>query len=96
MSHSDISTHGGTELLHLYLDSPYYLLSSIYKWLPWKFAAVPRKYWRDIANQKKFLLSEELRLSDLHDITYSDVMSHGGSWTFETVRKLSKANHIPG
>jgi hypothetical protein len=50
---------GGSSLLQgNYGGSLHLLLSNVYpdyEWLPWKFSQVPKGYWADLTNQRKFL-----------------------------------------
>src|SRR5271170_6889183 len=53
----DINKHGGSGLLHYYIDSPVNALLSIYPdfdWIIWKFHQVPRGCWKDKKNHRKF------------------------------------------
>ena len=40
-----------------------------YEWLPWKFDTVPRNFWLDVNNQRKFLewAGKELKIKDMSD-----------------------------
>jgi hypothetical protein len=39
-----------------------------FDWLPWKFSLVPRNYWDDVNNQRKFMdwVAKELNISDMN------------------------------
>jgi hypothetical protein len=59
-------------LLDKYKGSPLLLLSSVYPeygWLPWKFASLPRKFWGDVKNQRKFIdwAAKELNVKEIND-----------------------------
>ncbi len=52
-----------------------------YDWLPWKFPAVPNKYWQDSKNQRNFLLwaEKQLKIKEMNDwykITYEVTNYH--------------------
>ena len=40
-----------------------------YDWLPWKFERVPRGYWSDISNQRKYMewVSKELKVINIYN-----------------------------
>jgi hypothetical protein len=55
-----------------YNSSPFQLLSNVYpdfEWLPWKFANVPRGFWTDVNNQRKFInwAENELKINEKSD-----------------------------
>jgi hypothetical protein len=55
---SDLINSGGRRILDIYKCSIYKLITSIYKeydWKPWLFKKVPRSYWNNLQNQKKYL-----------------------------------------
>jgi hypothetical protein len=59
-------------MLAKYNGSPSLLLASVYSdynWLPWKFTTLPRNYWNDIKNQRKFMnwVSNELNIKENSD-----------------------------
>ena len=55
----DVCDNGGSGLLtNKYNSSIYSLLCAIYPdfdWIPWNFSVVPKYFWDDENNQKKFL-----------------------------------------
>lgn len=59
VTNKDFIKHGGGALLRIqYEGSIYKLLSTVYsevEWIPWKFSHVPRGFWNDINNQRKYL-----------------------------------------
>lgn len=60
---------GGANLLAKYENSFSLLISSIYReweWLPWKFGVLPKSYWDDLDNQKRYLdwAAKELGITD--------------------------------
>ena len=67
----DLSNIGGKQLTHLkssYVD----LLSEVYpdyNWLPWKFEMLPKYYWNDMKNVKKFMdwAGKELNVKEMSD-----------------------------
>jgi hypothetical protein len=63
----DLYDIGGASLITTqYKGSPTLLLFKVYpdyNWLPWKFAHIPRNYWRDMKNQRKFVNWAETQLS---------------------------------
>ena len=66
-----IADLGGSTLLE-YGNSLSKLLSEIYpeyKWLPWKFDAIQRNFWRDLNNQRKFMewAGKELEIKEMSD-----------------------------
>ncbi|GAM17741.1 hypothetical protein SAMD00019534_009160 [Acytostelium subglobosum LB1] len=55
----------GRGLLQLHNDSVHQLLQKqypSYDWLPFKFVNTPKNYWRDIENQKKYMVWLQTRL----------------------------------
>lgn len=53
----DICDLGGKQLLNKYNGSPSLLLSTMYPdydWLIWKFDQVPKNFWHDNKNKRKF------------------------------------------
>ena len=55
-----------------YSSSPYKLLSSVfpeYDWLPWKFSRVPKGFWPELANQRKFVewAAKQLNVKQMSD-----------------------------
>src|SRR4051812_46748803 len=72
ITREDIVANGGSTLLSKYRDSPFKLITSTYpdhEWLPWKFQNVPKGYWADKSNERKFLdwLHGALRFKDMED-----------------------------
>jgi hypothetical protein len=68
----DIVGIGGRALLSIYNDSPPLLITSVfpeYNLLPWKFATIPRNFWSNVANQRKFFdwASEQLGIKEHTD-----------------------------
>ena len=48
------------------------MLSTVYpdhNWLPWKFNAVPKHYWREMKNQKQYLewAGKQLNTKEMSD-----------------------------
>jgi hypothetical protein len=70
-----------------YNGSPSLLISTAFpehEWLPWKFDQVPKRFWDDSKNQRKFLdwVAKELNVKDHNDwykVTHKDIVSLGGS-----------------
>ena len=64
-------------------QSPFHILSSEYPehdWHAWKFDIVPRNFWNDLSNQRKFMdwISKELKidkLSDWYNVSYKVIPS---------------------
>ena len=82
-----IRNNHGCGLLHKYNNSPQLFLEAVYpdyEWIPWKFeTGVPRYYWDDIENHKKFAewLFKELgyeTMEDWYKITTSHIHNNGG------------------
>ena len=82
--------HGnfGRSLLLKYKGSPYEVLRTIFpnlEWLPWKFDVTPKGYWKDKANQRRYLdwLGVQLGFNsrdDYYKIHERDIRSYfGGS-----------------
>eukprot|EP01125_Pyxidicula_operculata_P006278 TRINITY_DN2178_c3_g1_i2.p1 TRINITY_DN2178_c3_g1~~TRINITY_DN2178_c3_g1_i2.p1 ORF type:complete len:498 (+),score=111.05 TRINITY_DN2178_c3_g1_i2:408-1901(+) len=78
--------HGKT-LLSLYNHSPYELLTGLFpdvEWIAWKFDTVPKHFWDNKYNQKKFFnwMIKELgytRYQQLYDITTEHFKLFGGA-----------------
>jgi hypothetical protein len=56
-------------------------------WLEWQFTSVPRSFWNDVNNQKRFLewASGELgvkSLSDWYKVKSAQIIKLGGSFQF--------------
>ena len=79
--------YGGTTLTQKYNSNPYKLISAIYKeydWLPWKFHNVEESFWKDINNQKKYMiwLFEELgytKYEDYYTLSNDHFQKNGGN-----------------
>jgi hypothetical protein len=84
---SDVQNNGGAGLLDRYGNSLVKALASVYPekdWLGWKFQQVPRGYWNDIGNQRKFFeeIAKELNVQNAEDwlkISATQVKDLGGS-----------------
>ena len=68
----DFIKHGGGSMLMKYAGSPIKLLATVfpeYEWVPGKFKNVPRNYWNDIENQRKFMehIAKELKIKEMSD-----------------------------
>ena len=69
------------------MDSLYSALKSIYpnyEWIPWKFQRIPKNYWLNIENQRKYFnwLSNKLNIKsneDWYNVKLSDIENNGGS-----------------
>lgn len=58
LTRTDIEQNGGISLLGQYNNSIFNAISTAYPeydWLPWKFGYIPKFYWDDIKNRRKFL-----------------------------------------
>ena len=67
-----IEQNGGASLLRLYHDSPPLLITSVFpehNWMMWRFKVVPKGYWQDEKNQRKFMewLQNKLELKNWED-----------------------------
>eukprot|EP00027_Filamoeba_sp_ATCC50430_P012117 CAMPEP_0168573886 /NCGR_PEP_ID=MMETSP0413-20121227/18779_1 /TAXON_ID=136452 /ORGANISM="Filamoeba nolandi, Strain NC-AS-23-1" /LENGTH=312 /DNA_ID=CAMNT_0008607177 /DNA_START=21 /DNA_END=956 /DNA_ORIENTATION=- len=87
----DLSTRGGEHLLLLHGRSMLQALYPNYEWLPWKFPKLPKGYWNNMDNQKKFF--EWLRhpsrlnipsLEDWYKVSVEDVAKQGGYFLLQT------------
>ena len=63
---------GGSALLGQNDSSLYKVLCLVYpdyEWLPWKFEFVPRNFWANVNNQRKFMewAGKELKIKDMSD-----------------------------
>lgn len=73
--------------LALYNNSPSRALKAIYPehdWQEWRFGKVPRNFWDDLANQKKFVedVAKQLRVGELDDwfgVKAADIRAKGSS-----------------
>ena len=71
--YKDWNKIGGNPLLYAIHGSSFYsMLSSVYPeydWLPWKFNYLPRNYWDNVNNQKKFMdwAGKELQINEMSD-----------------------------
>jgi hypothetical protein len=68
----DFNSIGGESLLEKYKSSPLLLLSTLFpehEWLPWKFSVVPRNFWENSDNQRKFVewAAKELKIKEMKD-----------------------------
>jgi hypothetical protein len=55
-----------------YSGSPSLLLATVYPeydWLPWKFYKLPKNYWQDIKNKRKFVewVGKQWEIKDMSD-----------------------------
>lgn len=62
----------GRGLLHAYNDSPFSIMTAHFpkiEWLEWQFSSVPRSFWRDHANCRRFMehLGEKLAFKNQED-----------------------------
>jgi hypothetical protein len=67
---SDIG--GASLLLHKYQGSMFAMLSAVFPefdWLPWKFPQVPKTYWDNVNNVRKYLnwVGNQLGIKELKD-----------------------------
>jgi hypothetical protein len=72
VTQSAIEQHGGASLLRMYDDSPPLLITSVFSehaWLIWRFQVVPKGFWQDEKNQRKFMewLQNKLQLNSWED-----------------------------
>lgn len=83
-----VDKNGGKGLMVNYFNSSLWTaLKSVYPehdWLMWKFHKVPKGYWEDTANQRKFFdwLGKKLgytHLDDWYNITKDQIDKHGGA-----------------
>ena len=63
---------GGKHILNINNNSIYQLLTSIipeYEWVPWRFSRLPKNYWEDVKNQRKFMdwAGKELGIKEMDD-----------------------------
>lgn len=88
ISYSDFATTGGSGLLDFYGGSMSTTVTSVFKeykdWMIWKFNVVPKAFWTDFSNQKKFMdwLGKELgfrAISDYYNIRKVDISARGGN-----------------
>lgn len=100
--------YGGGMLNHYYNSSPVAVLSEFfpgYEWQEWRFDVVPRSYWRNTSNVKRYLnwLSNELgfqKTEDWYSLTGKDIKRNFGSALllprsmYASIHKLVSA-HIP-
>jgi hypothetical protein len=68
----DIIELGGAGLMNKYQNSARHMVTSLYpeyNWLPWKFRVLPKHYWENMSNQRKFLdwAANELEFKDYTD-----------------------------
>lgn len=83
----------GRSLLEKFHKSMFKLLSAVYPtydWLPWKFDTVPRNFWNDITNQRKFMnwVANELEVNKMEDwYGVSNKVNIGVSFVL-TIKKL--------
>lgn len=88
ITNEDVYKNGGKRLLTAYYnDSLYSALKTLYPehtWLPWRFKQLPRGFWNDKQNHKKFFdwLGEKLgykQLDDWYNVTSEQITSNGGT-----------------
>jgi hypothetical protein len=71
-SQQDFVKIGANSILTNFDNSPFHCLSSVYpdyNWLPWKFTQVPKNYWENVNNQKKFIdwAATQLNIKEMSD-----------------------------
>ncbi len=85
---SDVtSKSGGTSLLNRYEGSLLKTLQSLYpdyEWYPWLFAKIPKTYWSDVKNVKKYIewLAIKLgmeKLDEWYNVSFAQIESTGGN-----------------
>jgi len=72
--------------MRIYNGSPYSMLSTLYpkhKWLPWRFKATPKGWWKLQTNQRQYLdwLYKKLnykQLSDFYSISHETILHNDG------------------
>jgi len=72
--------------MNAYKGSPSEMLRNLYpghEWLPWKFSATPKNWWKHQTHQKQFMdwLLKEKAISDLeacYSLTTEAINSRGG------------------
>ena len=87
MTSRDFLDHYGGSLLQRYHSSFYALFGALYpnkEWLAWRFDAVPRGFWKNMANQKAYLdwLGKKLgyhAVEDFYHLRKSDVVYNYGA-----------------
>lgn len=83
----DVSREGGRKILRRFGDSLSDMLVTVYpdhEWEPWKFKGVPKGFWDERENQRRFgdWLGKQLgikELGDWYNVTSADVISRGGA-----------------
>lgn len=68
LTQTDVIKYGGTGLMAKYRNNISLMLSVIYpdhEWLPWKFSALPKKFFKSTTNLKQFFKYMENALSIL-------------------------------
>eukprot|EP01121_Diplochlamys_sp_Union-15-3_P013862 TRINITY_DN4362_c0_g1_i1.p1 TRINITY_DN4362_c0_g1~~TRINITY_DN4362_c0_g1_i1.p1 ORF type:complete len:431 (-),score=54.16 TRINITY_DN4362_c0_g1_i1:183-1475(-) len=102
ISQADIYRHGGRGLLAYYEESPAKALTMVYPdvpWLMWKFTSVPRGFWKDVSNQRKFFdwIRSHHSFSSLDDWYHKPkalVHTNGGGGLLETYYNDSLVNAL--
>ena len=82
----DVVAKGGGGLMQFCRNSLFTMLASHYPdhtWTPWKFHQVPKRYWKEVANQKDCVerIGKELEVRSLEDwygIKQSQLVASGG------------------
>ena len=91
---------GGTRLVATNFYSLPKLLSNVYPeydWLPWKFHACPRFYWKDIDNQRKFITwaEKELNIKNKDDwYSVSTSVSLSSIYLIKNSKEISKLGGV--
>jgi hypothetical protein len=83
---SHLLEHGGSGLLKLHGNYVYKVLQKLFpekEWYPWMFGRVPKKYWEDHSNRKKFFdwLAKELKIvkkEQWYELNTHEVVQRGG------------------
>lgn len=72
-----VNIHGGSLVNILQHAYPEHV------WLPWKFRAVPHRWWYDVSNRRKFLewlrSTRNYSMDDMYKLTKQEIDEAGGS-----------------
>jgi len=97
ISNMAMRRNNGSSLLRQYKSSARHAVMAVFnehQWSEWKFDSVPRGWWKNKANQRKFMdwAIKQLNITDFeqyYKLTKAEIVKLGGSSTFKPQRPVN-------